>query len=243
MPTTAAGCTAARTRARAAASSRARGESGARAVRSRDLGEWQSRRLRMTYADLEQTPRYAAAMKFFETDLYGGADFAQRDADLARVVPAMKRLLPDHVIATVAVAVELNALSQDLDRAMVDDVALTRPGFHRRRLLRGVSERRSIRRSGERQIRLIGEVGVALDRFVRKPMMRGALTLMRKPARLAGLVDAAGFSRAWILRRSRRWTARRFPGDDPGPRNRDPRGDRRGERRAVSRSDAPYRDP
>jgi len=45
------------------------------------LGRWQSLRLRNTYADLEQTPRYATAMKFFEEDLYGGADFAQRDAD------------------------------------------------------------------------------------------------------------------------------------------------------------------
>jgi len=84
------------------------------------LGRWQSLRLRNTYADLEQTPRYATAMKFFEEDLYGGADFAQRDADLVKVVPAMKRLMPANVIDTVAVAVELNALSQDLDRAVVD---------------------------------------------------------------------------------------------------------------------------
>ena len=58
------------------------------------LGTWQSRRLRGTYADLEATPRYATAMQFFEAERYGGADFAQRDADLARVVPAMKRVMP-----------------------------------------------------------------------------------------------------------------------------------------------------
>ena len=62
------------------------------------LGLWQSRRLRRTYADLEATARYATAMQFFEADLYGGADFAQRDADLVRVVPAMKRVLPGNVI-------------------------------------------------------------------------------------------------------------------------------------------------
>ena len=155
------------------------------------LGEWQSRRLHMTYADLESTPRYAAAMKFFETDLYGGADFAQRDADLARVVPAMKRLLPANVIATVAVAIELNALSQALDRDMVEELP-SREAF-------GVADYcRAYRKvdrfdERERQILLTGEVGVALDRLVRKPMVRGALMLMRKPARLAGLSTLQDF--------------------------------------------------
>lgn len=150
------------------------------------LGLWQSRRLRRTYADLEATPRYATAMQFFEADLYGGADFAQRDADLVRVVPAMKRVLPGNVIETVAVAVELNALSQDLDRAMVDDLRAHGQAF-------GVADYcAAYRRVGrydwrELQIRLIGHVGVSLDRFVRKPMVRGALAVMRKPARLAGL--------------------------------------------------------
>ena len=150
------------------------------------LGLWQARRLRNTYADLEQTPRYATAMKFFEEDLYGGADFAQRDADLARVVPAMKRLIPANVIDTVAVAVELNALSQDLDRAVVDALGERAHAF-------SVAEYcAAYRRAGQvdgrrRQIELIGDVGVSLDRFVQKPLLRTALAMMRKPAQLAGL--------------------------------------------------------
>ncbi len=156
------------------------------------LGTWQSRRLRMTYPDLDAVPRYAPAMGFFETDLYGGGDFAKRDADLVRVVPAMKRLLPASVIETVAAAVELNALSQELDRALIDELwsqgerfgvadycaAYRRMGQYRRR---------------QHQIRLMGDVGVALDRFVQKPMIRGALVLMRKPARVAGLTALQDF--------------------------------------------------
>jgi hypothetical protein len=156
------------------------------------LSAWQSRRLRHTYADLERAPRYAEAMRFFETDLYGGADFARRDADLARVVPAMRRLLPENVIGTVGVAVELNAISQDLDRAMVDALANCAGGFTVAdycAAYRGVG-RFDARR---RQIVLIGEVGIALDRYVRKPMIRGALALMRKPARVAGLVALQDF--------------------------------------------------
>ena len=34
-------------------------------------------------------------MRFFQTDLYGNRDFAQRDADLARIVPVMVRMLPE----------------------------------------------------------------------------------------------------------------------------------------------------
>ena len=155
------------------------------------LGAWQGRRLKVTYADLEGTPRYAAAIAFFETDLYGGTDFAQRDADLARVVPAMKRLLPENVIATVAMAIELDALSKDLDHAMVNalrsSTEFSVPDY--------CAAYRAVGRFDARlrQIGLIGDVGAALDRMVGKPMIRTALTMMRKPARLAGLAALQDF--------------------------------------------------
>ncbi len=157
-----------------------------------DLGAWQARRLRRTYADLQASPRYASAMTFFESDLYGGGDFARRDDDLARIVPAMKRLLPAHVIDTVASAVELNALSQDLDRAMIDELWSLGQRF-------GVADYcAAYRRAGrydrrERQIRLIGDVGVSLDRYVGKPMLRAALRMMRRPAHMAGLAALQDF--------------------------------------------------
>ena len=150
------------------------------------LAMWQVRRLRNTYADLQAIPRYAAAMQFFESDLYGGGDFAQRDADLARVVPVMGRLLPQSVIFTVARAVELNALAHELDRALIvhlPDVAATIavPDYCRAYRATGEPTLRA------RQIALIGEVGNALDKFVRKPMIHTALAIMRKPAHAAGL--------------------------------------------------------
>jgi len=156
------------------------------------LGNWQANRLRVTYADLERSPRYAPAVKFFRTDLYGGTDFARRDADLVRVVPAMKRLLPAKVIETVAVAAELNALSHDLDRAMIG--ALPKRGA-RFSVVEYCVAYRAVGRDDERkrQIALIGDVGVALDRYVAKSMVRKALWLMRKPARMAGLVALQDF--------------------------------------------------
>jgi hypothetical protein len=149
------------------------------------LAAWQSRRLNATYADLAREPRYAAAIAFFQSDLYGPGDFSRRDADLARVVPIMTRTLPASVIATVARAMELSALSHELDRALVARLDPAAPlsvaaYCDAYRALGNVAER-------ERQIELIVEVGRALDRLVRKPLVRPTLAAMRHPARAAGL--------------------------------------------------------
>lgn len=149
------------------------------------LGQWQARRLRHTYADLAADSRYCAAIRFFESELYGGGDFSQRDADLARVVPLMVRMLPETVIATIADAVELNALSHELDASLVGhlastDGALTVPAYCNAYRAMGCRAER------ERQIALIADVGGALDGHVRRPLVRGALAMMRKPAHLAG---------------------------------------------------------
>ncbi len=150
------------------------------------LARWQALRLRQTYADLEAQPRYAAAVDFFEADLYGGADFAQRDADVARIAPIMAMMLPARVVGTVAVAMEVNALSQELDRALLAqlpraDAPLTVAEYC------SAYRRMNDRPGRERQIRLINEIGTALDRFVRMPLIHGALVMMRQPAKLAGM--------------------------------------------------------
>ena len=156
------------------------------------IGEWQARRLRNTYADLAVNPRYAAAIAFFQNDLYGGADFSRRDADLVRVVPAMVRLLPETVIETVARAVELNALSHELDMALQARLPRADGAF-------SVAEYCAAYRDGgnyplrHRQRDLIGQVGAGLDRYVRTPMLGVALTMMRRPAKLAGLAALQDF--------------------------------------------------
>lgn len=148
------------------------------------VASWQAQRLRTTYQDLEASPRYAAAIIFFQTDLYGPGSFSQRDANLARVVPLMVRLLPASVVATVAHAMELSALSHELDRALASELGaaeLTAAAYCEAYRACG---RRSER---ELQIGLVASVGAALDRYVGKPMIRASLSLMRRPAQAAGL--------------------------------------------------------
>ena len=150
------------------------------------LADWQARRLRMTYADLAVDPRYSAAIQFFQNDLYGAADYSRRDADLARVVPLLVRVLPEAVIMTTAAAMELNGLSQELDRVLLARLPRADGYFT-------VAEYcKAYRRAGNyplrhRQIKLIVDIGTALDRLVGKALVRTALAMMRQPARLAGM--------------------------------------------------------
>ena len=75
------------------------------------LKEFQQRRFSHTYIDLLASARYGAAARFFLSELYGPADFASRDAQFARVVPALVRLFPAEVVQTVAALAQLHALS------------------------------------------------------------------------------------------------------------------------------------
>lgn len=156
------------------------------------LASWQASRMERTYADLAGEPRYAGAIAFFQSDLYGAADFAQRDADLARIVPILARTLPRRLIATIAQATELNALSQELDEALLSRLPRA-DGFFS--VAEYCAAYRSLpeRDARERQIALIGEVGAGLDQYVRRPFIQSALTMMRQPARLAGLAVLQDF--------------------------------------------------
>ena len=150
------------------------------------LARWQAERLGGTYADLAADARYSDAIAFFRTDLYGAADFAQRDADLARAAPAMARTLPKRVLASVAQAIELNVLSQELDRRLLARLPGRNGPFTVADYCRAYRAMGS-RAERERQLRLTCEFGAALDVYVKKPLIHAALVLMRHPARAAGL--------------------------------------------------------
>jgi hypothetical protein len=150
------------------------------------VASWQGLRLRLTYEDLAAQSRYADAVLFFQTDLYGSGDFARRDADLARIMPMMVRMLPERVLLIVAKAVELHALSQGLDRSLLARLPRADGQFSVAEYGRAYA-RMGKRAERERQIRLIGEIGRGIAEFVRKPLLLAALRMMRQPARLSGL--------------------------------------------------------
>ncbi|MEO8527434.1 MAG: hypothetical protein ABI460_22075 [Caldimonas sp.] len=154
------------------------------------LKAFQQRRFSHTYADLLASARYGAAARFFLEKLYGPDDFTRRDAQFARTVPALVRLFPDRVVATVSTLAELHASSETLDTAM--GARLEYEQISGRDYVRAWQEvGRAAER--ERQIALTLDVATGLDELTRMPLLRSTLRLMRAPARAAGLAELQWF--------------------------------------------------
>lgn len=156
------------------------------------LRAWQVQRLARTHADLLEHPKFAQAAAFFLTDIYGANDSSFRDEELHRVIPTMTKLMPAAGLETVADAIDLDALSEELDAAMVK--ALGRNVRAIDAAAYGEAYRKVGRREDrERQIELVRGVGHSLDRLTRQPFVGTTLSLMRKPAKLAGLSNLQSF--------------------------------------------------
>lgn len=158
------------------------------------LRQWQADRLGRTHRDLLESERYGPAAEFFLTDLYGPGDCARRDSDVMRVMPTAERLLPESGLKVLAQAIELDALSEELDYLMV--VALRRSGAIGR--LTAAAYALAYREVGEperraHQITLVTELGMTLDRLARKPFLGTTLKLVSGPAHLAGLGELFSF--------------------------------------------------
>lgn len=160
-----------------------------------ELRRWQAARLQRSFARFLRDPRRAAAAEFFLSDVYGDRDFTRRDADIARVMPTMQKLLPKVLLGTVADAIELGALSHALDLRMAQTLQSLAPG--RRKLDEALYER-TYRAAGmprlrARQIHLIHGVGVGFGRALKLPGVAALLAFSRGPAKLAGLSELQGF--------------------------------------------------
>lgn len=146
------------------------------------LQHWQRARLAESYADLKREPRYRAACVFFLEELYGGRDMRQRDRQLERALPVMRRFLPDHLLHAVGEAMRLQWISMDLDARMAErlDEPIDQPAYARAyRELETWEERAE-------QIRLIESLGFLLIDTVRRPMIRRLVRWMHAPAVAAG---------------------------------------------------------
>lgn len=155
-----------------------------------EVKAWQAARLARTYADLDADPRYGRATEFFLHDLYGTKDFSHRDDALLRIYPVLVRTLPDSAVESAALAIEVDALSEELDRRLA--ARLGAQPLDERSYAKAYRES-STRSERLRQIELIDQVGRQLDRLVVKPLVYATLKLMRRPARLAGMEDLQSF--------------------------------------------------
>jgi hypothetical protein len=160
------------------------------APRLRALRAWQAARLAQTYEDLAREPRYAAAVSFFLSDLYGSQDFTRRDLELERALRPLRRALPGSLLAVLAKAIELDVLTVELDRGMLEHLAdgpLTAAAY--------AAAYRALGRAAarQRQIALTVGVGEDLERLVRQRWIALALRAAAVPARAAGFALLQGF--------------------------------------------------
>lgn len=160
-----------------------------------ELRRWQAGRLETGFRHFLHDPQRAPAAEFFLIDVYSDRDFTRRDADIMRVIPMMRRVLPQKLLGTVADALELGALTQELDLSMAEALERLAP---RRRKLDAALYGESYREVGQprqrsRQIGLIGEVGRGFGNALQMSGVATLLRFSRGPARLAGLTELQGF--------------------------------------------------
>jgi hypothetical protein len=153
------------------------------------LRRFQAARMAETHADLLNASETRAAAQFFLDDLYGTHDFTQRDADIERLIPMMERLMPLSALQTIAEAIELDALSESLDRAMA--VCLG-DQFTEADYVRAYRQTGN-RGDREKQIAHVLSVGCSLSELARIPLISGTLAMMRGPAKLSGLYELHHF--------------------------------------------------
>jgi hypothetical protein len=147
------------------------------------LRQYQSVRLAQTHADLLAGANTRNAALFFLNELYGAKDASARDVDLERIVPTLKRVLPLHPLQTITQAIMLDALSEKLDVAMAKRLGCVFNDQQYAASYRAVSARDE----RERQLMLIKALGESLAALVRIPLLSATLSIMRGPARAAGL--------------------------------------------------------
>jgi hypothetical protein len=155
------------------------------------LRRWQAQRLARTYADLAADKRYAPATAFFLSEIYGERDFSERDREVERAFPVMRKLLPKAAFAPLERAMALHDLSVRLDTALAAELTakerITEAAYTE------AYRRSSSRAERLRQIALAIAVGTDLDRVVAKPLVRRMLALAAKPARVAGFGELQEF--------------------------------------------------
>lgn len=149
------------------------------------LKRFQAARFAGTYADLLASAVYGDAARFFLQELYGDRDYADRDAQFARIARAVEKLFPKDVAQTAAALARLHALTESLDHAM----ARALPANEVSEVASYVQAWKAVGRRGDRQQQLdaVVAMGEEMTRLTRLPGLRMMLRMMRKPATSAGL--------------------------------------------------------
>jgi hypothetical protein len=162
------------------------------------LRVFQAGRLARTHGDLLEHERYRPAAAFFLSDLYGPKDVAKRDVEVERILPSLTAVLPAAAVQSLAMALEVDALSESLDAKVVDGLRRRQPDTSKPLAIDDEGYAAAYRACDNRpdrehQIELIDAIGRVLDKVAHKPLVSAATELARGPAHLAGLGEIHDF--------------------------------------------------
>lgn len=153
------------------------------------LKRYQSARLSDTHADLLANPNTSGAAEFFLEELYGAHDLSQRDVDLERIIPTLQKMLSYESLQTITEAIVLDALSERLDTAMAKVLGTE----FTEGMYVAAYRTATTRQERSRQLDLVQQLGDSLCELVNIPLLAVTLSIMKAPARLAGLGDLHEF--------------------------------------------------
>lgn len=159
------------------------------------VADWQAQRLKSTHHDLYGHPGYHTGLEFLLSDLYAPSAMTGRDDNIDRVFPKMVKWLPDHLLGTLAGLVELNLITQQLDLELAEQLGEAQIPADNLTVAQYCEAFRQSRRLPlrERQLELIEDVGLQLNKYVRNRTLGWLLSMAKTPADMAGLADLHGF--------------------------------------------------
>ena len=162
-----------------------RGDASALAPRLAALQAWQAGRLAAEYADQRALPRRRDAVDFFLDEVYGARDFSERDTQFARAIHKLRAMLPLVALQALRDAVELQALTVELDVAVAERLTVGATPLDAASY--GAAYRETDRQvDRQRQIELAVSIGRRLQHLTTHPSVELMLRLAATPARLAG---------------------------------------------------------
>ena len=158
----------------------------------RALRQWQGNRLRHTHSELLHHPEYRQATYYFIDELYSSDDFDQLAIDVERIVSKVEKILPNPMVSTLAVAMELNTLSTMLDEELArlvfaHDSTISSAVYVEAFAAQDRMDERM------RQLSLLTELSHSMDKYVRSRLLASAFKMARKPANRAGLATLYDF--------------------------------------------------
>lgn len=153
------------------------------------LKKYQSKRMETTHKELLDNPETKGAAMFFLSEVYSDKDLTQRDKDLTSLVPIIEKTFPESTLSTIALAMELDHLTERLDIQMAMRLG---PTFTEAEYNQAFSE---VGSQEERvsQLDKVEALGEKLASLVKTMGLYTLVKLMRKPAQMAGLLEIHNF--------------------------------------------------